>query len=225
MAEKLRPANAPMAFVADIHGNVAALDAVLDELQRRLIDQIYVAGDLLLGGPAPVEVFKRLQQVDARCVRGLSDSALVEVSEDALSPQGAAEEAMVERFLATREALGELAIKYLQRLPEKLRIPMMDGSEIVMVHGSPRDPGTEISHDMSDEEVYQLVDGDPADIVICGASHVAFQRDLEEVRVINVGSVGESPEGNIAHYTVITPRMDGMLVEQSWVEYESAPAT
>ncbi|MCB9593172.1 MAG: metallophosphoesterase family protein [Sandaracinaceae bacterium] len=220
MRDKPRPANAPMAFLADIHGNVTALDAVLAELRRRMITQIYVAGDLLLGGPDPVEVFKRLQQVDARCTRGLADSALVELSPDRLAPATEEERAMAERFAATRDAIGELALMFLQRLPERLRIPMMDGSEIVMVHGSPLDPATEISHDVDDDELLHLLGGDPADIVVCGASHVAFQREIEGVRVINVGSVGASPEGGLAHFTVITPRVDGALVEQTWVEWE-----
>ncbi|MCA9604407.1 MAG: metallophosphoesterase family protein [Myxococcales bacterium] len=221
MRDKPRPANAPMAFLADIHGNVAALDAVLDELRRRMIDRVYVAGDLLLGGPDPVGVYKRLQQVGAECVRGVSDAALVEVSPEKLAPASERERAMAERFLATREAIGELALKFLERLPERLRIPMMDGSEILVVHGSPLDPSTEMSHDLEDEELFHLLAGDPADVVICGASHVAFQRELEGVRVINVGSVGASPEGGLAHYTVITPRVDGMLVEQTWVEYSA----
>lgn len=65
-----------------------------------------------------------------------------------------------------------------------------------------------------------LLAGDPATIVVCGASHVPFQRDLEDVRVINVGSVGAAPEGAVADFTVITPRPDGtMLIEQDHVEY------
>jgi predicted phosphodiesterase len=64
------------------------------------------------------------------------------------------------------------------------------------------------------------VDDDPADIVVCGGSHVAFQRDIDDVvRILGVGSVGAAPEGRIAHYAVLTPRMDGTLVEQTWVEY------
>lgn len=220
MRERLRPANAPMAFLADIHGNVDALDAVLAELRRRMIDQVYVAGDLLLGGPDPVGVFKRLQQVDARCVRGVSDTALVEVAPERLAPTSERERALAERFLATRAAIGELALKFLERLPERLRIPMMDGSEILVVHGSPLDPSTEITHDLDDEELYHLLAGDPADVVICGASHVAFQRELDGVRVVSVGSVGQSPEGGLAHFTIVTPRVDGMLVEQTFVELD-----
>lgn len=220
MRDRPLPANAPMAFLSDIHGNLRALDAVLDELQRRLIKNVYVAGDLLLGGDDPVGVFKRLQQIDARCVRGLSDTALVEVSPENLRPTDEAQAAMARRFEQTRERLGQLALKYVERLPEKLRLPMMDGSEIVMVHGSPADPSIELSHDLEDDEMYALLGGDPADIVVCGASHVPFQRDFEDVRVVNVGSVGQAPEGGTAHYTVITPRMDGMVIEQTYVEYE-----
>ncbi len=218
MRDRPTPANRPMAFLADIHGNLEALDAVLDELERRSVTSIYACGDLLLGGTAPAAVFKRLRQVGARCVRGLSDNALVEVSPDRLSPENEQQSEMARRFLETRRELGEVALKFLQQLPEKLRIPMMDGSEILMVHGSPLDPTTEITHDLTDEQIVRLLADDPADIVVCGASHLPFQRDLDEVRVVNVGSVGQAPERDVAHYTVITPRMDGMLIEQSWVE-------
>jgi len=218
MRDRPLPANAPMAFLADIHGNLSALDTVLDELQRRGVSNIYAAGDLLLGGPAPVEVFKRLRQVSAKCIRGLSDNALVEVNPDRLAPGDEREREMARRFAQTRRELGELALKFLEQLPVKLRIPLMDGSEILMVHGSPLDPTTEITHDLSDEQIVRLLADDPADIVVCGASHLPFQRDLEDVRVVNVGSVGQAPEGTVAHYTIISPRMEGILIEQTWVD-------
>src|SRR5690606_24856320 len=124
------------------------------------------------------------------------------------------------RFAETRTALGELALKFLEKLPVERRIPMVDGSEIVVVHGSPADSMQEMSHDMDDDELLALIAGDPADIVVCGATHVPFQRDLDGQRVINVGSVGAAPEGAVAHYTIITPRADGTsLIEQTYVEY------
>jgi putative phosphoesterase len=209
-----------MAFLSDIHGNIRALEAVLEELSRRDVTDVYVAGDLLLGGDAPVEVFKRLSQLGAKCVRGLSDSALISVQPSSLQPEGEIQEQMAERFAQTREAVGELALKFLEKLPETRRIPMVDGSEVLVVHGSPADPTVEISHDLEDEEILALLADDPADIVVCGASHVPFQRDLDGVRVVNVGSVGAAPEGQVAHFTVITPRSDGStLIEQSWTEY------
>lgn len=209
-----------MAFLSDVHGNLRALEAVLEELARRGVDDVYVAGDLLLGGEQPVEVFKRLSQIGAKCVRGVSDDALVQVRPEALRPSGEEQRALAERFRETRSAIGELALKFLERLPEQRRIPLVDGSEILVVHGSPADSSVELSHDLTDDEMMALLAGDPADIVVCGASHVPFQRDLDDVRVINVGSVGAAPEGAVAHYTVITPRADGTtLIEQTFVEY------
>jgi predicted phosphodiesterase len=219
MNERARPASSPMAFLSDVHGNLRALEAVLGDLGRRGVDDIYVAGDLLLGGEDPAAVFKRLQQIGAKCIRGLSDTALIKVKAEGLRPANGAERDMAERFAQTKNAIGELALKFLEKLPERRRIPMIDGTEILVVHGSPADPSVEITHDMSDEEIIQLIADDPADIVVCGASHVPFQRDLGGARVVNVGSVGASPEGAVAHFTVMTPRMDGTLIEQDFVDY------
>jgi predicted phosphodiesterase len=214
---KQPPASAPLAFLSDIHGNLEALEAVLAELRRRVIDRVYVAGDLFLGGDDPAEVYKRLMQVGAQCVQGLSDAALVKVDPDSLTPQGEEQVVMAAQFRQTRRELGELALKFLERLPTTRRVPLIDGSEILVVHGSPADPTVELSDDLSDEEMIARIDDDPADIVICGATHVPFQRALPETRVINVGSVGESP-ARVAEFTVVTPRVDGNLVEQTWVE-------
>jgi putative phosphoesterase len=209
-----------MAFLSDVHGNLPALEAVLDELSRRGVRDIYVAGDLLLGGEEPVEVFKRLSQVGAKCVRGVSDEALVRVRPEALRPASDAERSQAQRFAETRARLGEVALKFLEKLPRERRIPLVDGSEIVVVHGSPADPTVELTHDLEDQELLALLADDPASVVVCGASHVPFQRDLEEVRVVNVGSVGAAPEGRVAHYAVITPNADGtMLIEQTCVDY------
>jgi predicted phosphodiesterase len=62
--------------------------------------------------------------------------------------------------------------------------------ELVVVHGSPADPTEPFSHEMTDDEMNALLGDDPADIVICGGSHVPFDRFVRGVRIVNVGSVG-----------------------------------
>ncbi|MCA9580975.1 MAG: metallophosphoesterase family protein [Myxococcales bacterium] len=211
--------SAPLAFLSDVHGNLPALEAVLAELARLEVQEIYVAGDLVLGGDHPLEVWRRLQDVQAVCIRGVSDTALVMVDPSTVIPLNDEQKARFGVFVATRQRIGELVLEQIRRLPESHRIPLVDGREVVMVHGSPNDPKSEISHDMSDEEIMSLVDSDPADIVMCGASHVAFQRDLDGVRIVSVGSVGQSPEGRTAHFTILSPRMDGPIIDQRHVEY------
>jgi predicted phosphodiesterase len=214
-----RPASRPMAFMSDVHGNVRALDAVVAELKRLTIADIFVAGDLLLGGEAPLEVWQRLQSLNARCVRGTSDVALATLDPAVLKPRTSDEENMAARFAATRRAIGDLILRRLGELPDRIRVPMIDGSELLLVHGSPSDPFESIDHDLEDEDVRELLADDPADIVICGATHVPFARVIDDVHVINVGSVGSAPGGGIAHFTVLYPKSSGATVEQTWVEY------
>ncbi len=209
----------PMAFLSDIHGNLPALEAVLEALDTDGVRAVYVAGDLLLGGDSALEVWRRLEQLGARCTRGPSDIALARIDPGSLEPRDAAERGRADAFAATREAIGDLVVEQLRRLPDKLRIPLIDGTEVLMVHGSPADPSQEIGHDLSDEQILALLADDPADIVVCGASHVPFLRSIDEVQVVNVGSVGAAPEGRVAHYSVLTPHMSGAEIHQRWVDY------
>ena len=209
-----------MGFLSDIHGNLAALEAVLAAFRERGVERIYAAGDLLFGGDDPLGVWRALQQAEAECVRGPSDIALVQISPASLAPKSDRERARAELFSSTRAAIGDLVVEQLRRLPDQIRVPLIDGSEIVVVHGSPADPSAEISHDLSDEEILALVGDDPADIIVCGGSHVPFERRIDGLYVVNAGTVGDHPSGErIADFVVMTPAMDGVRVERATAEY------
>ena len=213
------PASEPMGFISDVHGNLPALDAVLEELKRREVRDIFVAGDLLLGGVEPLQVWRKLQSVGAHCVCGPSDLALARVDPRALKPQDDTEREKVRAFVETQRALGELVQKQLGQLPRQLRVPMIDGSELLLVHGSPRDPFEPIDHDLTDEELRAMLEDDPADVVICGGTHVPYARRLDDVQIINVGSAGAAPEGRFAHYAIVYPSASGSHFDQGYVEY------
>ncbi|HEX7481421.1 MAG TPA: metallophosphoesterase family protein [Polyangiales bacterium] len=218
-AQRMAPVSQPLAFLSDVHGNLPALEAVLSDLARRAVVDVFVAGDLILGGDAPMDVWKRLQQVRARCVCGPSDLALARVDAASLRAQDEAEAEKVRVFATTQKALGELVLKRLAQLPRELRVPMIDGGELLLVHGSPKDHFEPITHDMDELDVRALLENDPADLVICGGTHVPFHRVVDDVQIVNVGSVGQAPEGRFAHYTIVSPRMTGPEIEQTWVEY------
>ena len=145
------------------------------------------------GGEEPLEVWQRLQALGATCTRGPSDMALAAVDPQSLVPIDDEQRRQARAFAQTRAAIGDLVAERLRRLPEQHRIPLIDGREVLMVHGSPADPGRELSHDLEDEEMLALLDDDPADIVICGSTHVPFQRSVGEYHIVNVGSVGAAP--------------------------------
>ncbi|MGB8329982.1 MAG: metallophosphoesterase family protein [Polyangiales bacterium] len=219
------PEAAPIAFLSDVHGNLVALEVVLAELRRLGVKRYFIAGDLLLGGTEPLQVWHRLQALGAICTRGPSDMALGSIDPGSLVPMDEEQRRQARLFAETRASIGDLVAERLRRLPEQHRIPLVDGREVLMVHGSPADAHREISHDMSDEEILELLDDDPADIIVCGSTHVPFQRTVDEYHIVNVGSVGAAPEGQIAHYTVLTPGMSGADVLQDWVSYEEPDAS
>jgi len=181
--------------ISDIHGHADALAAVLATAERNGYERILVAGDLCFPGPKPLETWRRLTQANALCVQGTGDRALATLDIENVRARSEHERARLDRLGQVRGELGDLILARLARLPPSVRIPLEDGGELVLVHGSPVDPFEPFSHDMSDEELLALVGDDPADVVVCGGSHVPFDRTVGGVRIINVGSVGEAPSG------------------------------
>ena len=209
--------------VSDIQGNLEALQAVLATAERVNFQKLLAAGDLLFPGPEPLETWRRLTGAGAVMVQGATERALSTLSPETI--RGAAtpnERAMSERFAAVQAELGDLVLEQMRRLPQQERIALEDGRELLLVHGSPSDPLEAMSHDLDDDELLALMGDDPADIVVCGMSHTPFDRIVGEVRIINVGSVGDAPDGRTpdddtpkyAHATWIDTSAQGIDVEQ-----------
>ncbi len=206
--------------VSDIHGNLDALRAVLATAEKRAFHKLLVAGDIVFPGPAPLETWRRLTAAGAVMVQGVSDKALATLDPNAIHPRSDHERAMVERMKAVRGELGDLVLERVKRLPTHVRIPLEDGGELLLVHGSPVDPAESMTFDMSDEEVDALLGDDPADVVVCGMSHTPFHRMLGDVHIINVGSIGEAPDG-LAEPPSHSPEAPGarpLVAHATWIE-------
>ena len=204
--------------LSDVHGNADALAAVLATAERRGYDRILVAGDLCFPGPKPLDTWRRLMQEKATCVQGAGDRALATIDPAQIRARSEHERERLDRLSTIRRELGELILARIARLPPTVRLPLADGGELVIVHGSPADPLEPMTHDMSDEELGALLGDDPADLVVCGGSHVPFDRTVSGVRIINVGSVGEAISGSsellLANATFIETNSGGLAVEQ-----------
>lgn len=211
--------------VSDIHGNLDALRAILATAERRSFHKLLVAGDIVFPGPAPLETWRRLSAAGAMMVQGVSDKALATLDPGGLHPRNEHEQKMLDRMKAVRAELGELILERIKRLPTHHRIPLEDGGELLLVHGSPTDPAEAMTHDMSDDELDALIGDDPADVIVCGMSHVPFHRTIGDVHIVNVGSVGEAPDNLaqppgvsgerplVAHATWIESTPQGIVVE------------
>jgi predicted phosphodiesterase len=200
--------------ISDIHGHGRALDAVLAEADARGFDQLVVCGDLCFPGPDPLAVWKTLVQKRAVCVQGLTDRALASIDPVKLSATGEAERGRIERLRQVHQELGEIIIARLGKLPPLVRLPLESGHTMLVVHGSPFDPTEPFTFDMTEQEMIQLLGDEGGDVIVCGGSHVPFDRTVADVRIVNVGSVGEAPGGGHAHATIIESGAIGVHVQQ-----------
>ena len=217
--------------ISDIHGDAEALSAVLATAERRGYNRILAAGDLCFPGDQPLETWRRLTRANATCVQGVGDRAIAMLDPSALRGRDEHERARLDKLSKVRTELGELILRRLSQMPAQLRIPIPQkagpfaGGELLLVHGSPADPTEPFTHDMTDEEAAALIGDDPADLIICGGSHLPFDRVVGGVRIVNVGSVGEaigSPGARHADATFLEFREGILVVEQFCVPLERA---
>jgi predicted phosphodiesterase len=187
-----------LAALSDVHGNAAALRAVLADVDRLGVDAVVVCGDLVVYGPDPLEVLEILQaRGDAVALLGNTDRYLVERRN--FDPVGAEpwQRDLLGVFPWTAERIGKEGLRLLGSLSPQLHIPLLNGAgEIAFVHGSPH----------SDEEgIYAGDDGTgEVDIagtehtlLICGHTHLPFAACRVGGRsVLNLGSVGLPFDGD-----------------------------
>lgn len=166
----------PIAALYDIHGNLAALEAVLAEVPDDAT--IVVGGDICAVGEQPAETLARLRSLGDRLVwvRGNADRELYP-GEEGLAPPGA--------FDGAREALSEEEIEFLHELPATQVI-----DSVLYCHASPRNDLDIFTERTPEERIAFLFDGLDVSTVVCGHTHTQYERSVAGVRVVNAGSVG-----------------------------------
>ncbi len=202
--------------ISDIHGHADALDRVLEEGKARGFDQLIVCGDICYPGPEPLRVWKTLVDHRALCVQGIGDRALALIDPKKLTATGEAERKRIERLREVHEELGQLIVARLGKLPPLARLPLESGHTMLVVHGSPADPSEALTRDMEEDELVARLGDEAGDLIICGASHESFVRDVADVKIVSVGSVGEAPGGGYA---------EGAIVDSAQTGYQVTPFT
>ena len=187
-----------LALVSDIHGNVAALEAALAEIEQRAPDGIVILGDLVLNGPRPVESVDKVMELEAAgalVIAGNTDIAVADGDYSAAFPwldevpaghRAAAEWA--------RESLRDDQLEYLRRLPAERRVGF--GDELVLAcHASPGSQTSGLPADLDAAVTVQRVTRTDARVICCGHTHVADIRELGRKLLVNPGSCGYAFDG------------------------------
>lgn len=171
---------ASVATLYDVHGNLRALEAVLAEIPEEAT--IVVGGDVCMAGDQPAETLDRLRALGDRVVwiRGNADREL-DRSEPPTIP--------VEMIEPTRALLTDEQVAFLHALPPTAQI-----GRTLYVHASPRNDMDIFTERTPEERIGFLFADVDADVVVCGHTHMQFERTIAGKRVVNSGSVGSPYE-------------------------------
>lgn len=173
-----------VAAIYDIHGNLPALEAVLQEIRQAEVERIVVGGDVI-PGPMPRETLQCLLDLDipVQFIRGNGER-------EVFADTTAVPEQFREVLRWTARQLDPEQERWLAGWPETLRIEIQGLGEVLFCHATPRND-TEIFTRLTPEDrLLPVFEGLGVPVVVCGHTHMQFDRKIGEVRVVNAGSVG-----------------------------------
>lgn len=174
-----------IAAISDIHGNLAALDAVLADIQLRGVDQIVNLGDICSGSLFPRETADRLMSLGFPTIKGNHERQILTMP---VEQMGASD-----RYAF--ETLTPLHLAWLKSLPPTLRL----SDEVLLVHGTPDSDlsyfletvGPEGLRRATHSEIKDRAGAADVSVILCGHTHLARVETLDDGRlIVNPGSVG-----------------------------------
>lgn len=207
-----------IAVIADIHGNLPALEAVCRDLEAQRVDEVLVGGDLVGRGPQGSAVIRRVRELGWPAIGGNHEDYLLAFRRGQVPAAWQhAEEWAASRWMAAE--LGDDDAEWIAALPFSLTRPGMR-----LVHGTPRSNRDGIGPWTGDERVVEHFGEVPESLLVCAHTHRPLRRQVPGGLVVNVGSVGLPFNRDVrAQYAVFTRgEDDAWEVEARRVEYDLA---
>lgn len=210
-----------LAIIADMHGNLPALEAVLADIQGQGISQLYHLGDLVGYNPFPNEIVALIQACGIPGLAGNYDRAASAPVPDPIaaylnpriSPMA------LEIYHWTVQAVNAASRDYLNCLPEQ-RLLTVGEWQILLTHGSPRHIMEYVRPSYSDDHLSDILAGVAAPIVLTGHTHVPLIRHLNGQWLINPGSVGFPKDGDPRAAYAILELQETLSITIRRVEYD-----
>lgn len=213
-----------VAVISDIHGNMQALETVLEDIEKEKCEKILCLGDLAMAGPEPdktIDIVKKLfDEKKLELIQGNTDEMITNYEK--FGPL------VKEKFPVMGNAL-EADIKvisheqkiFLGQLPPQKSLNI-EGVNILMVHGSPRRNDENIMPNLTIKDIEEILDGVDADLILCGHTHIpcGYQTTKGQT-VVNVGSVGRpfTPDPK-ACYVVLEFNNGTFEIKHKFLDYD-----
>lgn len=227
-----------LAVLADVHGNLPALEAVLADVQPHDVDGIIVAGDLIGGGPQSVEVVRLLRSLGSLMIRGNNEDYFL-----AYDAGDAPDAWRVSYQWATMRCsylcLDRETLDFIASLPEQHVVALDSTTPIRVVHGSPSSPSGRLfpDRDPSSMSLFRkagfLPPGrDPVKldlalagvnepVLVCGHTHIPWKQEQSDRLVLNPGAVSGSLNGDVrAQYALLIWQNGRWRAEHRAVSYD-----
>lgn len=178
-----------VAALYDIHGNLPALEAVLDEISREAVDQIVVGGDIV-PGPMPRECLRALAQlrIPVHYIRGNCEVAVVAAMEGR-DAYPLPEPARATIQWSARELRSDCEAVF-RSWPKTVSVEVAGLGKVLFCHATPRDENEIFTALTPEDRLRAVFSGLDAAVVVCGHTHIQFDRPVGSIRVVNAGSVG-----------------------------------
>ncbi len=178
-----------VAALYDIHANLPALEAVLAEVREAAVDRILVGGDVF-PGPMPRETLALLADQPAPClfIRGNGETAVLadRAGREILQVPEVFREAI--RWNANE--LSDVEAERVRRWPLTAALDLPGLGTVFFCHATPRDDNEIFTRLTPADRLLPIFEAANADVVVCGHTHMPFDRSVGSIRVVNTGSVG-----------------------------------
>jgi len=197
-----------IAALYDIHGNLPALDAVLEEIEGLGVERIVIGGDVAYGALVR-ETLDRLMDLGDRAlwIRGNGERELVAFYDGEAATASLSEDTK-RAGVWEAQRLTRAHRDFLAALPEHQTLPVEGLGEVLFCHGSPRSDEEILTSATSEERMLRVLAGVTQATVLCGHTHVQFDRQIGSIRVVNAGSVGMSYDGPGAWWALLGPTVE-----------------
>jgi predicted phosphodiesterase len=207
-----------LAIVSDVHGNLLALEAVMQDIARQGVDQVLCGGDVALKGSRPAESVDLLHSRCVAFVKGNTDAYLT--GELPLRNYGNPAHWKFRLYRWTTEQLGAERIAAMKEYGFSHRIPGNAKGDLLLVHANPTDMEAALDPAAPEGFLRKMVAGCDARVLAFGHLHVPYQKELDGVLLVDVASVGNPRDGDPRPaYGLFTLGVGGWKVELRRVEY------
>jgi putative phosphoesterase len=196
-----------VAALYDIHGNLPALEAVLREVKEEDVDEIVVGGDVM-PGPMPKEALECLLDLNMKVqfIQGNGDRVVLDQMRGTQSDEVPTAFRDVIRWVAARLTKGDKHL--LAGWSKTLRMEIPSLGKVLFCHATPRSDVELFTKLTPEESLVRIFENQDASVVICGHTHMQFDRTIGKVRVVNAGSVGMPFGGPGAYWLLLGPSIE-----------------